>query len=212
MRFRRDDAEFDRAIGFVDATYALALTLLVTTLDIDDAPAAFADLGSLSDAIGAQFIAFVIAFMVIANYWLEHHRMIATWTAIDTPTIVANLFLVAAIVLLPFSTQSVGDPAVEALALPTVIMAINVAAASILHTWVFSIGVRRGLLAESRPRAEVRGYVILGLLPAAVFCASVPVAVLVSAETGRAVWLTLVVIGPLAHQTVRRSVARQSAG
>lgn len=212
MRFRRDDAEFDRAIGFVDATYALALTLLVTTLDIDDAPAAFADLGSLSDAIGAQFIAFVIAFMVIANYWLEHHRMIATWTAIDTPTIVANLFLVAAIVLLPFSTQSVGDPAVEALALPTVIMAINVAAASILHTWVFSIGVRRGLLAESRPRAEVRGYVILGLLPAAVFCASVPVAVLVSAETGRAVWLTLVVIGPLAHRTVRRSVARQSAG
>ena len=28
VRFTRDDAEFDRAIGFVDATYALALTLL----------------------------------------------------------------------------------------------------------------------------------------------------------------------------------------
>ena len=58
-------------------------------------PAAFADPGSLFDAVGAQFIAFVIAFLVIANYWLEHHRMIAAWAAIDTPTITANLFLVA---------------------------------------------------------------------------------------------------------------------
>lgn len=211
MRFTRDDAAFDRAIGFVDATYALALTLLVTTLDIDDAPAAFADVGSLFDAIGAQFIAFLIAFAVIANYWLEHHRMISAWGAIDSPTIVANLVLVGAIVLLPFSTQSVGDPDVEALALPTVIMAINVAAASLLHNWVFSLGVRRGLLAEPRPRAETRGYLVLGLIPAVVFCASIPVAALVSPEAGRAVWLTLVVIGPVAHRMVGARVEHSAA-
>jgi hypothetical protein len=35
-RYQRDDQEFGRAIGFFDATYALALTLLVTTLDITD--------------------------------------------------------------------------------------------------------------------------------------------------------------------------------
>jgi hypothetical protein len=33
VRYQRDDQEFGRAIGFFDATYALALTLLVTTLD-----------------------------------------------------------------------------------------------------------------------------------------------------------------------------------
>jgi len=33
-RYQRDDAEFDRAIAFIDATFAVALTLLVTTLDI----------------------------------------------------------------------------------------------------------------------------------------------------------------------------------
>ena len=106
------------AIGFVDATYALALTLLVTTLDIDDPAAAFADPGSLFDAAGPQFIAFVIAFIVIANYWLQHHRMIAAWGAIDMRAITANLVLVGAIVLLPFSTLDRAAPSgVETLAL-----------------------------------------------------------------------------------------------
>ena len=40
-RYSRDQSEFDRAIGFVDATFALALTLLVTTLDVDHPRVAF---------------------------------------------------------------------------------------------------------------------------------------------------------------------------
>jgi uncharacterized membrane protein len=208
MRFTRDDAEFDRAIGFVDATYALALTLLVTTLDIGDAAKAFTDPGALFDAVGAQFIAFVIAFAVISNYWLEHHRMISAWTAIDTPTIAANLVLVASVVLLPFSTQSVGDPDVQSLALPTVIMALNIAATSMVHVWVFSLGVRRGLLGGDRSKAEIRGYMALGLVPAAVFLASIPVAALIDPGLGRVVWLSLVLVEPVAHRIVSKSVAR----
>ena len=71
-RYSRDQSEFDRAIGFVDATFALALTLLVTTLDVGDPAAAFTSLGALDDAVGQQFIAFAIAFAVIASYWLQH--------------------------------------------------------------------------------------------------------------------------------------------
>jgi uncharacterized membrane protein len=125
-RYSRDQSEFDRAIGFVDATFALALTLLVTTLDVDDPLKAFSSLGALEDAVGAQFVAFAIAFAVIAKYWLEHHRLIASFAAIDYAVVVVNLFLIAAIVLLPFSTQAVGEPGVDDLALPTVIMAVNV--------------------------------------------------------------------------------------
>jgi hypothetical protein len=122
-RYSRDQGEFDRAIGFVDATFALALTLLVTTLDVDHPRMAFSSLGELDDAVGAQFVAFAIAFAVIASYWLQHHRLIASFAAIDYTVVVVNLFLIAAIVLLPFSTQAVGDPGVEDLPLPTVIMA-----------------------------------------------------------------------------------------
>jgi hypothetical protein len=64
---------------------------------------------------------------------LRHHRMVASFRAIDYPVIVLNLVLVAAIVLLPFGTQAVGDPGINDLALPTALMAVTVAAASILH-------------------------------------------------------------------------------
>jgi uncharacterized membrane protein len=35
MRYSRDESEFDRAVAFIDAAFALALTLLVTSLDIE---------------------------------------------------------------------------------------------------------------------------------------------------------------------------------
>jgi uncharacterized membrane protein len=161
----RDGAEFDRAIGFIDATFALALTLLVTTLEVDEA-SAWTSLDALGDAVGPQFVAFAIAFVVISGYWLRHHRLIASFAAIDTAAIVANLALVAAIVLLPFSTRSVGDPGVEDLPLPTVVLAVNVAGASILHAAVFTLAWRGGLLG-SLPGAEPLDNLLASLAPAA---------------------------------------------
>jgi uncharacterized membrane protein len=162
-RYSRDQGEFDRAIGFVDATFALALTLLVTTLDVDHPRVAFSSLGALDDAVGAQFVAFAIAFAVIASYWLQHHRLIASFAAIDYTVVVVNLFLIAAIVLLPFSTQAVGDPGVEDLPLPTAIMAVNVVAASVLHTLVFVVAVRRNLLSTAPSPGEVWWFVVNAL-------------------------------------------------
>jgi uncharacterized membrane protein len=191
-RYSRDQGEFDRAIGFVDATFALALTLLVTTIDVGHPHVAFSSLGSFDDAVDQQFVAFAIAFAVIANYWLQHHRLIASFAAIDYPTTVVNLCLIAAIVLLPFSTQSVGDPGVQDLPLPTAIMAINVVAASALHTLVYTVAVRHDLLSPAPSRGEVSYFVVNALAAAAVFAASVPVAYLVSPVAARITWVGLI--------------------
>src|SRR5262245_13409150 len=83
----RDSAEFSRAIGFIDATFALALTLLVTTLEVDDA-SAWTSLDALWDAVGEQFVSFAVAFAVIAGYWLRHHRLIESFAAIDRVVII----------------------------------------------------------------------------------------------------------------------------
>jgi uncharacterized membrane protein len=200
-RYSRDQGEFDRAIGFVDATYALALTLLVTTLDVDDPRMAFSSLGALDDAIGQQAVAFAIAFAVIAKYWLEHHRLIASFAGIDYPAIVVNLFLIAAIVLLPFSTHFVGDPDVEDLPLPTVIMALNVVAASLLHTLVYVVAVRRNLLSTAPSPGEVSYFIVNALAAAVVFAASVPVAYLISPTAAKITWIGLVPIGWLLHRS-----------
>jgi uncharacterized membrane protein len=151
--YQRDDQEFGRAIGFFDATYALALTLLVTTLDIAEPSSAWATLSALWDAVGPQFLAFGISFAVISSYWLAHHRLVRTLAAVDQPTIIANLVLVASIVVIPFSTNAVGDPGVEDLPLPTAFLAVNIAIASGLHTLVYMLAYRRKLFLV-RPSAR----------------------------------------------------------
>jgi uncharacterized membrane protein len=210
-RYGRDDAEFDRAIGFVDATYALALTLLVTTLEVGEDPRVWTDLDALGDAIGAQFFAFLISFAVIASYWLNHHRMIASFSAIDVPVIVANLVLICAIVLLPFSTEAVGNPGVEDLPLPTALLALNVAAASLLHSLVYVLAVRRGLLVAQPSRDQLVADLSGGLLPAAVFLLSIPIAYVISPGAAQVFWLTLLLIGP-AHRLWRRRSWRSAEG
>ena len=202
-RYSRDDSEFDRAIGFIDATFALALTLLITTLEIGDR-SAWESLGSLNEALGAQLIAFAIAFVVIAGYWLRHHRMVASFSAIDYPVIGLNLCLVASIVLLPFSTQAVGDPGIEDLALPTALMAVNIAAASMLHGAVFWLARHRGLMSPQPSSAETNLYLLNAISAAGVFLLSIPVAYLLSPDLGRAFWLALIPIGYLLDRRAKR--------
>jgi uncharacterized membrane protein len=204
-RYGRESSEFDRAIGFVDATFALALTLLVTGIDISGhAASVWSSIGSLGDDIGYQVIAFAISFVVIASYWLEHHRLIARFAAIDTPVIVANLALIAGVVLLPFSTKSVGDPAVVGLPLPVAVLAVNVAAVSILQTLVYVLAYRRRLLATRPTGPELFEQVASGLAPAVVFLLSIPVAYLVSAKAAQLTWIALLIVNPTIARIVRR--------
>jgi uncharacterized membrane protein len=204
MRYSRDESEYDRAIAFIDATFALAMTLLVTSLDIDERASAFRSLSSLGDAVGPQFITFLIAFAVIASYWLRHHRMVASFVAIDVPTIVANLCLIAGIILLPFSTAAVGDPSVEELPLPTVLMAVNVAAVSVLYVVVWIVAAGRGLI-DPPPDAGGRlEAVIGGLAPAVVFLASIPIAYLVAPGIAQLFWVALLVVDPVVPRLTAR--------
>jgi uncharacterized membrane protein len=205
VRYSRDESEFDRAIAFLDAAFALALTLLVTTLDVSDPASAWKSLSALNDDVGPQLIAFGIAFAVIANYWLVHHRMVADFAYIDVPVMVANLVLIAAIVLLPFSTEALGDPATDDLALPVAWMAVDVAAASALSTLVFSLAWKRDLLRGKPTKQELRGNLVGGLVPAAVFLVSIPIAYLASPLAAQLSWLSLLVLVPLASRRSRRT-------
>jgi uncharacterized membrane protein len=202
--YSRESKEFDRAIAFIDATFALALTLLVTTLDVDDAASTWSSWGSFGDALGDQLLAFAISFTVVAGYWFAHHRMLASFAAIDAPTIAVNLVLVASIVLLPFTTSSVGDPTVSDEPLPTVVLAINVAAASVLHSAVYLVACRRDLLYTRPTPRERAGQVLIGITPAVMFLVTIPIAYLASPQAAAVSWLSLLLLRPL----VRRGVAR----
>jgi uncharacterized membrane protein len=210
-RYRRDDAEFDRAIAFIDGTFAVALTLLVTTLDVRSDPKAWNSLAHFYDAMGSQLIAFAISFVVIALYWVAHYRLVATFGAIDLRLIVINLFLLAAIVVVPFATESAGNPAVDDLPLPAVVLSVNLAAVSIAFTLIYVIARERGLLRVEHSQREFRWRVALFVAPGVVFLASIPVAYAADPGLARLTWLALAVINPFLGRGMSRALAAESS-
>jgi uncharacterized membrane protein len=207
LRYGREEAEFDRAVGFFDATYALALTLLVTTLDVGEQRAIWLNLGTLDDAVGTQFVAFLISFVVIAAFWLKSHRLLSTFAAIDTPLILLNLALIVAVVLLPFTTEALGSGNVDDLPLPTAVYAINISCASILATVVYLVARHRGLLRTGFDPITARSVIAAGLLPAVVFLVSIPIAYYGSPEAARWSWLSLVVLAIVGPRVFPRAPA-----
>ncbi|MGH2653317.1 MAG: TMEM175 family protein [Actinomycetota bacterium] len=210
-RYGRGESEFDRALTFIDATFALALTLLVTTLDVGGERSIWESVGALGRGVGSQFMAFALSFAVIALYWLANHRILASFAALDTPVIVTNLLLIASVVLIPFTTEALGD-APGNLPLPTVAYAVNIAATSVLHQLVYAVGYRRGLLADPPRRGAFARSLVAGLTPAAVFLASIPVAFFVSPDAAQLSWIALALLGPVASRWARRGGGARASG
>lgn len=206
-RFERETDEFGRGVSFLDALFAFALTLLVTTLDVppDDA---WASLDALRHALGAPLIAFALSFAVIAAFWRAHHQLLQRFAALDDRLITLNLVLAAAVVLLPFTTESLGATQDTGYVLPVVLYAANVGLASLVLTVIALHGLRAELLHERTDRALLRATALAGLVRPLVFLGSIPVALVAGPLPGQLTWIALLPLGVLADRLVRRRTGR----
>ena len=101
----------NRLEALVDGIFAFAMTLLVTGLVIQPLPysESATELPSLLAAMHHQFFSFLIAFFVLASFWLVHHRQFHYVRIIDPALVQITLFILAFTVLMPFSTNVSGD-------------------------------------------------------------------------------------------------------
>jgi TMEM175 potassium channel family protein len=193
--FERGTSEFDRALSFIDAIFGFSVTLLVTTLDVPPAEA-WKSLGSLLDSgLGDQLLAFVISFAVVSGFWRGNHRLIATFNALDPPSLRFSIYLVALVVFIPFTTRAISDPNPAGLPLPTALYAANVAAVVLVSIGLTILARWRGLTdnADEPLLEQIAG----ALLIAVVFLGSIPMAYRFGPGSAKWCWLTLVVLGPL---------------
>ncbi|MEP6799885.1 MAG: TMEM175 family protein [Lapillicoccus sp.] len=94
---------------FLDAVVAIAITLLVLPLVDLLGNDSERDLGALLIAHQAQFGSFLLSFVVIANAWLSHHRLIERVGDYDEAFLLLNLAWMLTVVVLPFSAQVIAD-------------------------------------------------------------------------------------------------------
>jgi len=95
----------------VDGIFAIAMTILVLGIDPPKPELSQAQ-AMLPDKIFALFpeiLIFIIAFLILAGFWLDHHRQFHFVSTIDSRLLWINIFLLISVVLIPFSTDVAGN-------------------------------------------------------------------------------------------------------
>jgi uncharacterized membrane protein len=95
----------------VDGIFAIAMTLLILGISPPKPAVSQAQVmlpGMIFDLI-PQFFIFIAAFLILASFWLGHHRQFHFVRAIDPGLLWINILLLISIVFIPFSTDVAGD-------------------------------------------------------------------------------------------------------
>lgn len=100
-----------RIEALTDGIYAVAMTLLVIELKLPNAEA----IHSQSELIGGvihlipKFIAWIISFLVLALFWLGHHRLFHFVRQVDGKLLALNLVQLGLASLMPFCSALSGE-------------------------------------------------------------------------------------------------------
>ena len=207
-RFGRGQVEFGRTLAIIDATFAIAATLLVVTLNPGDA-----DWASWSSFVGDEWpslLSFAVSFLVISVYWWSNHRLVAMLDTLSSRFVGVALGMLAFVALLPFTTEGLGefqDGGDGSVA--TVVYAVNVALVSILSTALVVVAHRERLFRIQPTDRDLRAELIDLADTPLVFLASIPVTVLIGTNWGRATWALLFVTGPITGRWSARYAGRR---
>jgi uncharacterized membrane protein len=184
-RVPNEPQQTDRVRALSDGVYAFAITLLAIDLRLPPATTS-ADLGRTLLGLSSHYFAFVLSFAVIGSYWTGHRRVFAHVERTDDRLVWLNLLVLLSIAFLPFSTSvvaSFGDTTVG-----VVVYAASMVAVGLFMTalWLY-VGAHPSLAAPDLDRRTFIVHTVRGLVPPAVFAASIPVA-FVSPAAATYVW------------------------
>jgi uncharacterized membrane protein len=99
----------NRVIGFSDAVFAIAITLLVLTLEVPTNLTSSEEVSSFLWEALPQVVVYAASFMVIGTFWVRHHRMFDISRAVDGQMLVLNLVFLSFVGLLPFPSDLLGN-------------------------------------------------------------------------------------------------------
>lgn len=158
-----NEIEFSRIVAFSDGVFAIAITLLVLNLTIEKG---FSGSELTEELLNNwdNLVAYAISFAVIGRFWIVHHRFFSEVRAFDGRLLGLNLLYLGWVVLIPFSSQVLGDYGGET---PSVVVySVNLAAVVLVGLWMSVDARRRGLTAiddETHREARVRSAYIAGI-------------------------------------------------
>jgi uncharacterized membrane protein len=192
----------ERLIFFTDAVVAIAMTLLAfgLTTHIADNASDHAALAKLW-ADHAEYLAFLIGFVVISSHWRTHHRLFRDVARLDARIITLNMIWLLMIVIMPFATRLLSGAGGFAIvfSLYAIIQIITITMALLMSRHITAAG----LLRPGAPEPRAAGDDATALTFAAMFAISIPVAFAPDQGTSQWVFVIWVAAAPAAR-LVRR--------
>ena len=179
-----NEIEFSRIVAFSDGVFAIAITLLVLNLGVGEG-VEDGELGRVLWNHHQDLFAYALSFAVIGRFWLVHHRFFGEVTGFDSRLIWLNLFYLAWIVLIPFSSSVLGDHGGQ---VAVVLYAANLSGVVLTGMWMAADARGAGLTSIDAGTHREQRY--RSLYIAAVFLASIPVA-FVAPGVAPFMWLAL---------------------
>ena len=180
-----NEVEFGRIVAFSDGVFSIAITLLVLNLGIEKGLTE----GQIDDAIWnlrEDLLAYAISFAVIGRFWLVHHRFFSEVDAFDSRLIGLNLLYLGWIVLIPFSSEVLGEYGGQTTSVA--LYSVNLAIVVLLGLLMNVYARRRGLTkvdVHTHRENQIRSVYIAGI-----FLLSVPLAFL-APSLAPFLWLVL---------------------
>lgn len=177
-------------IFFSDAVFAIAITLLIIDIHLPDD--AGSNLGGALHHLLPDFEGFVISFLVIAIYWMTHHRLFGHIRGYDRRLLWNNMYILMAVVFLPFSTSLLSSYGSQTWAV--IFYALNLALIGICFLWLWLHAVYLGHHVDPQmPREAIGANTLSLLIPPVVFLLTVPIA-FVSPTVAKLAWLMIPVL------------------
>jgi uncharacterized membrane protein len=94
-----------RLEAFSDGVLAIVITIMVLEMK---APANGSDFASLKPLI-PKFLSYILSFIYVGIYWNNHHHLFQAIEKVNGKVLWANLFLLFALSLIPFTTAWMGE-------------------------------------------------------------------------------------------------------
>jgi uncharacterized membrane protein len=181
-------AGLERMIALSDGVVGVAITLMALEIAIPDGTSAAQLPAALTGQI-TTFLSYVLSFVLVALYWMEHNRIFKLIRRSDSGLVWLNLLFLFLIVLVPFATDLIdrfGDQAIAAALYAGLMMLLGLSTAAI---WRYATHKHR-LVDADMPERTIRWGGTLRLIPPAVFLVSIPV-IFINTSIGTYMWVAL---------------------
>lgn len=169
----------ERFKAFVDAVVAIAMTLLILPLmeSVSDAASGHMSTAEFLDEHSGQLLSFGLSFLLIATFWMGHHRQYRDVEWVTGPLLWINVAWMATIVWLPVPTAMIGQMDSDALQAVVYIGTLIMTQVTTLAGWLYL--ARHRELGAVEPET-IRAGVIGDLAAIILFAAALAIAVAAS--------------------------------